>query len=168
MLGIDSIKSAVKDGIQDSAILENPFGTANGQMVVSNSENFWARLRREGKMIKAYTTGISLTGTGAMQSVSSYALVPSANHVLYVSKIICGSDVDTQFVLNMVSGVQDAGNHFFNFLVKAGESKEISFDGDIELIQSGSGHIDINSIAANTVAYNAMFTLYGYEVPESV
>ena len=147
---------------------ENPFGTAKGQLVVSSSENFWARLRREGKMIKSYSTGIAKTGTGASQSISGSAIVPSANHILHISKVICGSDFDTQFFLNIVSGVQDAGNHFFNFLVKAGESKEFSFDGDIALIQSGSGRIDINAIVTNEQAYNAIFSIYGYEVPESV
>lgn len=149
--------------------LENPFGTYEGQQVVSTSENFWARLNRLGRTRsitkQATTFAAGSYGTYTVQ----YNIVGSANgdripalgHVFYPQAITVSTTVDAEVWISVYQPSSDNTARFIEQggFVKANTPFTWYPDGSVYLVSGdGSGFdgsIIIRVGGPNTGLYRA-------------
>lgn len=96
---------------------ENPFGTLEGQEIVSTSENFWARLRRIGSLGGSFgTTTIPASGTGTATS-TSFVLY---DQIFIAQSITVSANVDCQIVIAINPSGNKVPVNYANVYLKAG------------------------------------------------
>ncbi|MFY0760186.1 hypothetical protein AB1K32_15050 [Metabacillus dongyingensis] len=118
----------------DDDLRENPYNTVTGQEVVSTSENFWARLGREGRFRGSTVQGTSVTAN----TLSFKAVVkPSLGHRLYPKRAIVSSDVDAILYIRVLTGIKRADEMTTVCFCKAGNPYIVDFDGDVYLEEDG-------------------------------
>jgi hypothetical protein len=146
---------------------ENPFGTAQGQDVVSVSESFWSRLFREGReRSNAYiaTTMSTVDGTGYNYGPS---ITTSLGCYFYPRFVSVSASVDAELTIVVSTGislgdVSNSGNVTYVAWCKAGQPFNITFDGDIRCNELSTVSIKARTTTAGGKLYG---TIYGVEVP---
>ena len=129
------VKSALKE-----VSFENPFNTASGQLIASQSENFMARLARHGRFKTAHV-GIStpVSVTASTLSSGNSPLSPSAGNVLYPTKASCSMSVNGVIAIAITTGIAGDSIHYYTKYVPVGGGfYNLSFDGDVYILPGGS------------------------------
>jgi len=117
--------------IKDNAHFENPFGTAEGQLVVSSSENFWARLSRIGRPRSKTASAVAVSATAGVL-VSTGGITASIGCALYPTVCSVSCTVDAVLVIQAPNaGLQDGEIMYAAFAyAKAGTPLVVRFDGE--------------------------------------
>jgi hypothetical protein len=154
--------------------LENPFGTYEGQQVVSTSENFWARLARLGRHKVIYNNALSFSAGSYGTIGTSVRVRPaSTGHIFYPQLISVSATVDTQIWIQMyapdyaTSIATNLGNMAQIALVKANTPFQWYPDGTVYQVagdnnaglggtsfQDGSIQIAVGGPTAGTLVYS--------------
>jgi len=155
--------------------LENPFGTYEGQQVVSTSENFWARLNRLGRYRSVFRQSTSFAagsyGTYTVQydsTASATAKFPTLGHVFYPQCITVSTTVDAEVWIDYYPPTTDNSTYYLSqsSFVKANTPFQWYPDGSIHITSgdgiSNDGKIYIRIGGPN--AGNYKFSITGVEV----
>lgn len=121
---------------------ENPFHTSEGLTVVSEAENFWVRLSREGTQVTGYKE-VTATNTLTIESFMS----PGASRRFYPKRLILTAMKDTKVLVGwstkhgrtVAVGVNSMPTMAFQqVVIPAGNCVVVSYDGDFFLDGSSS------------------------------
>lgn len=160
--GALAVTNGGEDGVdlKVQPIQENPFGTAEGQGVISISESFWARLFREGRPRNAQALGVNISTLNSY--VYQTQLTPSKGVILYPKRAIISFSVDAELVVQVTTGIADADIHYYLAFVKAGTPLQVEFDGDIWCNENGNVKLGVRTSGAGTF----YASVYGVEVAQ--
>jgi len=131
--------------------LENPFATAEGQQVVSTSENFWARLNRIGRprsVTKNYSqftlSGYGTYGTQYNMTGSAVTKFPSLGHVFYPQCITVSTTCDAEVWIAVYQPTVDNTSNFVDQggFIKANTPFQWYPDGSVMLTSGDSSGYD--------------------------
>lgn len=132
---------------------ENPHGTPVGQLVVSTSENFWARLVRLGRWRNQIWDGTTLTaGTTAFPS----ALQTSPNHIFYPKRVVISANVDCACKIQVATSLGADSSYYVEAYVKAGTPLVINFDGEVCCFAGGSVSAIVTNASANGLIFGSV------------
>jgi hypothetical protein len=130
MSSSDPLQIFYDDGRIVSDHFENPFGTAEGQVVVSSSESFWARLNRIGRPRSNTANGV-LVSANAGTLVTTAGITTSIGCVLYPTVCSVSCTTDAILVITTSSGLQDGQITYAAYTyAKAGTPITVKFDGE--------------------------------------
>lgn len=141
---------------------ENPFGTKEGQLVVSSSENFWARLSRLGRVRNVFWDGVNLPSgqTGYPSAVQT-----SPGHIFFPKRAVISATVDCIVMIQINTNVA-AGNALLEeAFLKAGTPLVLNFDGDVICFAGGQISAMVKGSTADGKIYGS---ISGVEVAEYV
>jgi len=152
---------------------ENPFGTAEGQSVVSVSETFWHRMAREGHWVTNMVEARAVTNSGGYNWGGGH--YPSMGKVLYPKTIISSCDVDAVHYFRITVGNESGlssgaalpidGVLYFCSFSKAGTPVYFNFDGEIYCKCAGLIEFGCKPISGSG---NQYVTYHCLEVSENV
>ena len=110
---------------------ENPFSTREGQLVVSTSENFWARLNRLGRPRSNTANGQAVSAKAGVLTQTA-AITTSIGCVLYPTICSVSCTVDAILVIQAPNaGLQDGNIMYAAYTyAKAGTPIAVRFDGE--------------------------------------
>jgi len=117
---------------------ENPFGTLEGQEIVSTSETFWARLGRLGTPAFKYGSIAFTTSTSTIAFAGNWF---KDDHVLYLQHALISADADVIIGVAMYpagsgSNYQGSGTGYqYQCFLKAGTPLLIPFDGSQKFVR---------------------------------
>ena len=154
--------------------LENPFGTYEGQQVVSERENFWARLGRLGRIRSIFRQSTSFAagsyGTYTVQfnTQGTGQKIPALGHVFYPQCITVSTTVDAEVWIDYYLPTVDNQTTYVSqsSFVKANTPFQWYPDGSI-YISSGDGSGYDGGIViriGGPTAGNYKFTITGVEI----
>ena len=135
-LGKDTLLNAVKDGIDATGVIENPFSTANGQLVNSVSESFWARKLREGVIKTGIAEEVNCTIAGGYNWGSG--ATAAAGKLLYPVNIMVSCDQDAILYVKVDTKIADAPLIYYGGFFKAGSPLIMQFSGEAYCLPTGS------------------------------
>lgn len=117
--------------------LENPFFTKEGQLVVSESENFWQRALRYGRSAYGCSFGSNLT---ANITNNTYSYSVDSGCVFIPDVISASADVDSVIYIGYTPmdnydpyNTTQANEYIFTGFVKAGTPVVIELNGSVQL-----------------------------------
>lgn len=140
---------------------ENPFGTKEGQSVVSVAESFWARIAREGKPVSTQTIALALPNDSTYKSTS---LSASVDTLLYPKFIAVSSNVDAELIIQLNTGIPQLNSKYlYRGYHKAGTPVLLICDGEFVSAYS-AGSIAIGGINTGAGAGIIYGSIFGYEV----
>ena len=114
--------------------LENPFGTYEGQQVVSTSENFWARCRRLGTLKSDFSSTDEAYTANTLYTKYFYSLVPSAGFEMVIHSATISTTTDATVTIYAIPGMSsNFTNPTHKAYVKAYTPFTIYFDGALVL-----------------------------------
>lgn len=149
---------------------ENPFNTAEGQEIVSISENFWSRLARQGRFRGNMWDAQSIAVTSSWNWNAAWAHGAEPGYRMFLKRVVMSADVDCQLGFKIWEGVQGTTNtyHQMSAYVKAGTPWVVEFDGEyvVESVippgQTAPGiYFGVNKVG---VAGNVYISVVGVEV----
>jgi hypothetical protein len=164
--------------IEDASIkaethFENPFGTAEGQNIVSISETFWHRMAREGHWVTNMVEARAVTNAGGYNWGGGH--YPAIGKVLYPKTIISSCDVAAIHYFRVTvgnegglsSGVAVPTNGILYFCALSAAGIPVTFDFDGEVYCKGAGLIEFGCkpLTGSGVQYVSFHCL---EVSENV
>jgi hypothetical protein len=125
--------------------IENPFSTKEGQLPVSLTENFWARLSRYGRPWGGYTAF-----TTASNTPTAMIKTPNIGNVVYVSTVMASCTVDAFFYISFRQGfggnsTDPSGMQTNCYFAKAGTPVIVKFDGDVIIGDSGDARVTVQT-----------------------
>ena len=134
---------------------ENPFNTAEGQLITSESENFWARLAREGRPRNAIKQGTSITiGT----FLSTVLIKPSLGCRFFPQKITVSATVDAKLYIAIITGIRDAEDQLLIANCPAGQKFEWEPNGAFSCVYNSDstlcGRVELRAYTTNTPLHN--------------
>ncbi|EKE03672.1 MAG: hypothetical protein ACD_20C00169G0002 [uncultured bacterium] len=135
-LGKDTLLNAVKDGIDATGVIENPFSTANGQLVNSVSESFWARKLREAVIKNGIAEEVNTTISGGYNWGSG--TTASAGKLLYPVHGMVTCDQDAILYVKVDTKITDAPMVYYGGFFKAGSPLIVEFTGELYCLPTGS------------------------------
>lgn len=148
------------------SLVENPFGTANGQTTVSEEENFWSRKLRYGRTAFKLWDDISLATAGTAVKVIDFS--PKVNKIFIPSTFNHGSDTDCKIMLQYIPYLDYANydpsfssEYLLNTIVAAKTPFVFKFDGQIEVAYGGNIFAWVTPL---TTAGKSYGVIHGIEV----
>ena len=121
------VEQGAKSAIKETR--ENPFNTANGQIVMSQGEHFWGRISRLGLR----TTG-NRVGTAVTTSPINFTLHNAvANKIILPEDVRFSATVDVIVEVLITTGIGTENYAIDGALVKAGEIFERQYNGSVKL-----------------------------------
>lgn len=151
----------------DDNHFENPFGTKEGQLVVSEKENFWNRLLREGGRW-AYGGSEKNVQAGIQAIVS--AISPADYGIIqYPKSVYFCTTVNCYIVVGITTGIAFMPLLEPRIFVPANTTYEMKFDGEISLsygtsIPSTSG---VSFVVVPAADGHIAYSGYAVEITEN-
>jgi hypothetical protein len=142
---------------------ENPFHTKHGQDVVSISENFWARISREGRWRSYSVDKVAFATTTSW--LWNWATQAEPDSRWYPKTAILSADVDCQLGIKVLTGTSKNNAIILSAFVKAGTPLVIPFDGELWADDNNIGQSGIYFGVNNaTTGGNLYASVQGIEV----
>jgi hypothetical protein len=150
----------------DDDLRENPYGTKQGQEVVSIAENFWVRMAREGRPLSGSTNTTAVPNNSTFIGASLNADVDC---IIYPRFVSVSCTVDAELIIQFNPNVPHAFSHYlYRGFAKAGTPVLLKLDGEIQIASNLGGGIKFGATNTGTTSGILIGNIFGYEVNMNV